>query len=1541
MVYFSSAGASHFVTQADKNREEEKSALVGSPTTESRETALGELALARKLISPEQLKECLREIAEARARGETLHLGQMLLRRRLIDSDGLTQLLQENRRQEVSLPRSNRYEIREKLGEGATAAVYRAWDRTLNRPVALKILKSFKGTQESVRHRFLREARVAAGLSHQNLVAVYDVGEVNGQLYLVMELVEGRSFGEVLRSPTRDLSAILLLIEKIARGVGLAHEQGIVHRDLKPANMLVTHSGTPKVSDFGLAHLLDSQTALTDTGDALGTPLYMSPEQVRAEPEGITPRTDVYSLGAVLYEVLTGRPPHVADTVAGLYAKILAEEPVAPGKLDPKIPRDLETVCFKALDKDPKRRYANATELAEDLRRFREHEPVLAKPAGGFTRASKWVRRHHAMTTAAALILSGLAVFLVVQRVRASQLSDKIQTLLERAAAAERDGRLAEAGELYVEVRTLRPGHPVAEEKLRAIRAAGAGTAAPERRWRLVRRPLSAAFSDDETGALFLSDGPVQARFSRRSAVPASFRKIGRPELEGLLDRLQISVKARSLVARLAAEADDILLAGGATDELSFYLLGQERADVLVYAPAPSALVYALELDEPTHRLTLAPDGYLEIRNPANLAWLRLSRPIIFTGHGEERGTMSVDGALPAPPEVIAIAPSSSVDVSIQVESSDSQPVLIATTWTTTASMAVGREHPAAASLEDDRVLIVGGQADAALGSSEIFDPVTQTWTSTGSLPPGEERLAAPVVSLPGGKVFLCGGYDPRLETAFDTAFIWHPAGFGAWKRTHIFMSQGRAFHKAARLADGRILIAGGASIVRNGEAVNPLSSCYLYIPSLDELVSAVSLPRPLARFDMLRLDDNTVLLAGGIASDASGTPGVTDECFIYVPDAASGRWISAARLPVPRKDLSLTRLPGGPILLTGGGADCSLFISGAWSPAASVPEAPLTSSWTVLIPHANGALLQAAAGGRSYRCADGRWSGPYALKRVRDGAAACAIGNGMILVAGGRSEQEIHSTSEIYEDAVGGNAPPAVPAELEQRIAQTSLADAAQTRERRLTFLGTLSDPNGDLVRLQVEIKPVTASFDGSELLTSRSVLSGQFATSVAASLSPGSSYHWRARALDDKDAASAWVEYEEAGFEIEDVTVSGANASDPALTDETFERWRALLLPSEDEMRWRRIPWRPTLWEGVVEAHEKEAPILLWTTIGHPLGTGDENAIRARRDVWSDPDVIALAKPFIPCGESVTQLHRREGPEGEFFGKFKGKGHSGGSLSKLPEGIYAVAPSGELLASIESDDPRQVERTLRKALAAWEALPSDKRRSPEPPPPDPGKLWRQKQRFQEYPADGLVLRVVARDLPRDKPAGDRFAGMWNLDYAWLQKADALKFLPVDLRVGFKQQVPLPLIQRLAQFHLLDIVRGETVDFPIPCIQDAQLSTEVTSLDGDLVSIRLEGRTRTSQEGKWAVKTPAPLERLVRQQRGYQARLLGRATYDRVGERFIAFELVAVGVRWGGTRYNNREDDLDQSPMGLVFTLAGVEAADRTAPKFREELGY
>jgi WD40 repeat protein len=290
------------------------------------------------------------------------------------------------------------YEILGKLGQGGMGIVYQAIQRGANRIVALKMIKPGVETANDYLARFKTEAEASARLSHPNIVQVFEVGEHDGRPFFSLEFCAGGSLHQKLNGTPLPPREAATLLETLARAVQAAHDQGVLHRDLKPANVLLTADGTPKVSDFGLARKLDELSGPTHTGSVLGTPSYMAPEQATGRTSEVGYRTDVYALGAILYECLTGHPPFKAATVVDTLLMVRLDDPVPPARLQRGVPRDLETICLKCLAKEPGRRYGTATELADDLGRFRRGETVRARRAGPVERLAKWTRRHRALT---------------------------------------------------------------------------------------------------------------------------------------------------------------------------------------------------------------------------------------------------------------------------------------------------------------------------------------------------------------------------------------------------------------------------------------------------------------------------------------------------------------------------------------------------------------------------------------------------------------------------------------------------------------------------------------------------------------------------------------------------------------------------------------------------------------------------------------------------------------------------------------------------------------------------------------------------------------------------------------------------------------------------------------------------------------------------------------------------------------------------------------------------------------------------------------
>lgn len=326
------------------------------------------------------------------------------------------------------------------------------------------------------------------------------------------------------------------------------------------------------------------------------------------------------------------------------------------------------------------------------------------------------------------------------------------------------------------------------------------------------------------------------------------------------------------------------------------------------------------------------------------------------------------------------------------------------------------------------------------------------------------------------------------------------------------------------------------------------------------------------------------------------------------------------------------------------------------------------------------------------------------------------------------------------------------------------------------------------------------------------------------------------------------------------------------------------------------------------------------------------------ARQSVWADAEVRSLLERFVPCADEVWRLQNQKDPECDFFRSFCEKGHYGGRSrpTDTRQGTYAVAPSGEFLASINSNDPRAMASMLRKALQAWDALPPARRFMDPPPAASPEGRCRAQESF---PSDGLVLKTFSRDLPRD--SGGRTSPAWNLDFAWFRRDEARSLAPERGESGATHAVPARLVERLARFHLVDNVRGQTDPFPQAAVQRAELTAEVTAVEGEIVSIRFTGNTRTRQRMRTGVNGFRDMNDPKERERGYEARLFGRATFDRKAGRFTSFKLLAVGARWGGTLYNGRGDDLEPAPMGIVFTLATNEPAERIAPAFFWAYGW
>lgn len=409
---------------------------------------------------------------EYQRRFPQLEVGASTIQRLLRDANGQTRAQAEEPTFTTGLtcPRAfGPYQLEALLGRGGMGLVYRARQSRADRFVAIKIANCAQfspGMREPIRQRFETEVRAAARLSHDHLMPIYDVGEVNGSLYYTMPIVDGDLAGELREQPLSSARAAKYLAQA-ARGLDVAHRQGLLHRDLKPHNLMFDRElDRVLLADFGLARLGCDDQHLTLTGEIIGTPPYMAPEQIR-DPRTIDGRADIYALGATLYHLLVGRPPFQAATATETLRQVLEEDPAAPRALNPQIDADLETICLRCLQKEPRLRFATAGDLADDLERYLRGEPILSRPLSQWGRLARWRRRNPAL----AALTAGLAGALVTIAVVAVVGWYSTHRQLARVVANSRQGQAA-LNELFTFVRTEplldQPGQEAVRQSLLA-----------------------------------------------------------------------------------------------------------------------------------------------------------------------------------------------------------------------------------------------------------------------------------------------------------------------------------------------------------------------------------------------------------------------------------------------------------------------------------------------------------------------------------------------------------------------------------------------------------------------------------------------------------------------------------------------------------------------------------------------------------------------------------------------------------------------------------------------------------------------------------------------------------------------------------------------------------------------------------------------------------------------------------------------------------------------------------------------------------------
>ncbi len=319
------------------------------------------------------------------------------------------------------------YELLTEIARGGMGVVFKARQKRANRIVALKMILSGGLADEEEVRRFYTEAEAAANLDHPNIVPVYDVGQVNGQHYFSMGFVDGKSLSAEVRDGPLEPRRAAQLMQEVAEAIAYAHEHQIIHRDLKPANILLESDDRPRVTDFGLAKQIEGDSDLTASGQVMGTPSYMPPEQALGKIDQVGPLADVYSLGAVLYHLLTSRPPFRAASLTETLTQVVEQEPVSPRQLNPAIDLDLDTIVLKAMRKDLGKRYASAQHLVDDLTRHLEHRPILARPISTTERVIRWAKRNKAVAFLSGSLIIGMIAATIISWIVAVKMIGMVQ----------------------------------------------------------------------------------------------------------------------------------------------------------------------------------------------------------------------------------------------------------------------------------------------------------------------------------------------------------------------------------------------------------------------------------------------------------------------------------------------------------------------------------------------------------------------------------------------------------------------------------------------------------------------------------------------------------------------------------------------------------------------------------------------------------------------------------------------------------------------------------------------------------------------------------------------------------------------------------------------------------------------------------------------------------------------------------------------------------------------------------------------------------
>jgi WD40 repeat protein len=533
------------------------------------------------------------------------------------------------------------YQLLEELGRGGVGVVYRAWHTKVERTVALKMLLGGPFASPELTAHFVREVKMIARLRHPGIVALYETGDIDGVRFFTMELVEGRTLASLTRDGPLDAMRASAYVRKASLAVSHAHGLHILHRDLKPSNILIDQSDDAKVADFGLARVWHGAAEVTVGLSLMGSPPYMAPEQVSGAHEDVGPAADTYSLGTVLYQLLTGRPPHQGSRIEDVLDQVRKSPVVAPRLLNPSVPRDLETICLKCLEKEPARRYASAADLAADLARFERGEPVLARPVGSLGRAWRWSGRNRSLAASlAALILVVLAGAVAVALQADHNRRERERLELETYATGMHAASIAMVGGDY----------PLARSYLSALAPAGGRTDLRGFEWRL----LWAATAAQAVDTFHPHNGEIE-----QLAFSPDGRRLATNSFDNTASAIDLAGGGVSPVAMGAGGGWALAFAPGGG---SFYVGaggGDGHSDTVQLEDAATGKVL---WSTPGFRISLTADGSrLAVNRGQPLPWVPASGGVEIWDTASRRVLRTIDGdfrasALSPDGSVIALA---------------------------------------------------------------------------------------------------------------------------------------------------------------------------------------------------------------------------------------------------------------------------------------------------------------------------------------------------------------------------------------------------------------------------------------------------------------------------------------------------------------------------------------------------------------------------------------------------------------------------------------------------------------------------------------------------------------------------------------------------------------------------------------------------------------------------------------------------------------------------------------------------------------------